>query len=129
MKIKQYSDNPVEILKEQSPIFLFLYYISVFTTYIGTVIFGWYFVYLAYTVEIPSYDILCLECTFPYYVLVMTVITLWLFNFYFYILNEIRFRFWNYIKQTLHTGVKRGNYYLSIIAIIFTFLTYINFIK
>jgi len=129
MKIKEYSDNPITILKEKSPNFLFLYYISVFITYFGTVVFSWYFVHLAYTIEIPSYDILCLECKFQYYILAMTLITFWLFNFYFYILNEIRFRFWNYIKKTFHTEVKMGNYYLSIIAVVLTFLTYINFIK
>jgi hypothetical protein len=126
---KKYSDNPIATLKEKSPNFLFLYYFSVFIVYFGTILFGWYFVHLAYTVEIPSYDILCLQCKFGYYISTITIFTLWIFNLYFYILNEFRFRFWNYIRETLHTKVVRENYYLSIISVILTFLTFIYFIK
>lgn len=129
MKIREYSDNPVTVLKEKAPIFLGLYYLSTFVTYFGAILAGWYFVYLAYTIEIPSYDILCLECKFQYYVLTISLITFWIFNFYFYMLNEIRFRFWNYIRKTLHTKTVRGNYYLSIIAVMLTFLTFLNIIN
>ena len=129
MKIKKYSDNPIVTLKEKSPVFLFSYYLSIFITYFGTVLFSWYFVYLAYTVEIPTYDILCLECKFQYYVATMFLLTFWLFNFYFYILNEVRFRFWNYIRKTLNTKVLKSNFYLITISTLLTFLTFLNFIK
>jgi len=129
MKIKKYSDNPIAVLKEKTPLFLSLYYLSIFITYFGTILFSWYFVYLAYTVETPTYDILCLECKFQYHILAMCLVTFWLFSFYFYILNEARFRFWNYIKETFHNKLKRSNDYLSIVAVVLTFLTFLNFIK
>jgi hypothetical protein len=129
MQIKQYTDNPIFILKKEFPIFLGSYYLSVLITYFGTILFGWYFVYLAYTVEVPSYDILCSQCKPGYHLFTLTLIILWMFNFYFYLLNEIRFRFWNYIREKFQDKIKRSNLYLITLTIVLTIMTLSNFIK
>ena len=118
-----YSDNPLSKIKEISPNFYKLYNISVFVSYIGFIIINWYFINLAYTINIPSYDILCLGCNSFSHIMNVSLILLWLFFLYFYIMQELRFRFAHYSGKPCNNCIKRNNVFYILGSFILMFAT------
>ena len=119
----KYSDNPSMKLKEVSPLFYKLYNFSIFTTYIGFIIISWYFINLAYTVNTPSYDILCLSCNLYSHVFNICLLGAWLFFLYFYILNEIRFRFAQYTSKITEKHIHKMNIFYLLFSVLFMIVT------
>jgi len=118
-----YSDEPLHKLKEFSPIFYKLYSISVYLVYFGVIVFSWYFINSAYTINSLSYDVLCSECNLFYRIETKILIIIWLLNFYFYILNEVRFRFWNYIEEITEYLIAKNNKLIYAITFLLTALS------
>lgn len=123
-----YSDDPMKKLKDRHPKFFNLYRQSLFVVYGGIVLFFWYFVYLAYTTGVPSYDILCSTCSTPVHAVAILIVLFWFFNLYFYVLNEIRFRFWHYMKRLPDELFGRNNTFLLMLTTILTFSTILIFL-
>lgn len=118
-----YSDDPFLNLKKITPIYCKLYNFSVFIAYLGLIIISWYFVNLAYTINTPSYDILCFGCNLFSHMVNVSLLLVWLFFLYFYILNEIRFRFAHYSGRISKTSAKINNSLFILGAIVFTVIT------
>ena len=123
MSLKDYSSSPMDMLSEKSPIFYSIYKLSIILTYAGILLFAWYFIYIAYTIKTPSYDILCSYCVEWIRSLIFGSIVFWIFFLYFYVLSEIRFRIWNYIKPLVEDGLKRSNIIILSSSIILALLT------
>ncbi len=119
----KYSDNPLLKLKQITPIFYKLYSLSIIITYFGFIIISWYFINLAYTINTPSYDILCLGCNLFSHMFNVTLLSLWIFFLYFYILNEIRFRFAQYTGKTKENYIKKINLLYILLSILLTAIT------
>ncbi len=118
-----YSDNPLLKLKEVTPFFYELYNLAVFISYIGFIIISWYFINLAYTINTPSYDILCLSCNLFSHLVNVALLLFWMFFLYFYILNEIRFRFVHYAAKTQEGLIKRNNLLYIVGSLALTLIT------
>lgn len=118
-----YSDNPLLKIKEISSLFYKLYIESIFITYFGFIVISWYFVNLAYTINTPSYDILCFGCGLFSHLFMVILLSIWLFFLYFYIMNEVRFRFAHYSGRKQETSIKRNNVFFILFSLIFTFAT------
>ncbi|MDD2840300.1 MAG: hypothetical protein PHY80_04220 [Rickettsiales bacterium] len=118
-----YSDDPFLKLKEISPFYCKLYNFSVFMTYIGFIIISWYFINLAYTINTPSYDILCFGCNLFSHLTNVCLLLIWLFFLYFYILNEIRFRFAHYSGRKNEKSVKVNNSFFILGSVFLTVIT------
>lgn len=118
-----YSDNPLLKLKEISPFFYELYNLAVFISYTGFIVISWYFINLAYTINTPSYDILCLGCNLFSHLVNVTLLLFWIFFLYFYILNEIRFRFAHYAAKKQEALIKRNNLFYIVGSLILTLIT------
>lgn len=118
-----YSDNPLAKLKEVTPFFYELYNLSVFMSYIGFIMISWYFINLAYTINTPSYDILCVSCNLFSHLANVILLLIWLFFLFFYILNEIRFRFAHYTSRDGEKFVKRNNIFYIVGSFALTFIT------
>lgn len=119
----KYSDNPLLKLKEITPFFYRIYNLSVFISYIGFIIVSWYFINLAYTINTPSYDILCLSCNLFSHLVNVILLLFWVFFLYFYILNEIRFRFAHYTGKNNEDRIKRNNLFYIVISLLLTLIT------
>ena len=119
----KYSDNPLAKLKEVTPFFYELYNLSVFMSYMGFITISWYFINLAYTINTPSYDILCISCNLFSHVINIVLLLIWLFFLYFYILNEVRFRFAHYAAKKEEKFIKRNNMFYIIGAFVLTAIT------
>lgn len=119
----KYSDNPLLKLKQITPIFYKLYSLSIIITYFGFIIISWYFINLAYTINTPSYDILCLGCNLFSHMFNVTLLSLWIFFLYFYILNEIRFRFAQYTGKTKENYIKKINLLYILLSILLAAIT------
>lgn len=120
----KYSDNPLMKLKEVSPLFYKIYNLSVLMSYIGFVAVSWYFINLAYTINTPSYDILCAGCTpFSHFINVLLLVV-WLFFLYFYIVNEIRFRFAHYANIVDSNTIRAYNLGYVILVFVFTLVSF-----
>lgn len=118
-----YSDDPLLKIKEVTPLFYRLYSLSVFTTYFGFIIISWYFINLAYTINTPSYDITCVHCSLFTQLSNLIFFLAWLFFLYFYILNEIRFRFAHYSGKKQEKLIKRNNSIYAISSAILVIIT------
>jgi len=118
-----YSDSPLLRLKEVSPFFYELYNLAVFISYIGFVIISWYFINLAYTINTPSYDILCIGCNLSSHLVNVTLLLFWIFFLYLYILNEIRFRFVHYTSKSQKDLIRRNNLIFVVVSLILTLIT------
>lgn len=118
-----YSDNPFLKLKNISPMYYKLYNFSVLFVYFGLLIIGWYFINLAYTINTPSYDILCFGCNIGSHLFKISMLLVWLFFLYFYILNEIRFRYAYYSGKTNEALIKQNNIIFILLALFFVILT------
>ncbi len=118
-----YSDDPFLKLKQITPFYCKLYSLSVFVAYIGFIIISWYFINLAYTINTPSYDILCFGCNLFSHLTNVFLLLVWLFFLYFYILNEIRFRFAHYSGRKNESSVKVNNSFFILASIFFTVIT------
>ncbi len=119
----KYSDNPLLKLKEISPLFYGLYSLSVIITYIGLIVISWYFINLAYTINTPSYDILCFGCNLFSHMFNVALLGIWLFFLYFYILNEIRFRFAQYTGKITEKYIQRVNILYILLSVLFSAIT------
>ena len=118
-----YSDNPLLKLKVVSPFFYELYNLAVFVSYIGFIIISWYFINLAYTINTPSYDILCISCNLFSHLVNVSLLLFWMFFLYFYILNEIRFRFAHYTAKKQEVYIKRNNLLYIVGSLALTLIT------
>lgn len=120
----KYSDDPLLKIKEKAPFFYEMYNLSVVMTYIGFLIISWYFINLAYTINTPSYDILCIGCNIFSHMANVSLMFIWLFFLYFYIINEVRFRFTHYAQTKRDYLIRRNNKIVLIISLALTILTY-----
>lgn len=123
---KNSSETNIDRVRRESPLFLFVYNLSVFTVYAGTMLFAWYFINLAYSIDQTSYDIMCSECEHSKHLIRIVLMTFWLLFFYFYLLNEIRFRIWDYCKKKSDIDVIKGNYYIVTIAVVIAVTTFLK---
>ena len=119
----KYSDDSLENLRGLSPAYYQLYNVSVFATYIGFLVICWYFINLAYTINTQSYDVLCLNCGLVSHLTNVTLLACWLFFLYFYMLNEIRFRFLHFSHKGQEKAVKRNNIVNIVSAVIMALLS------
>ncbi len=119
----KYSDDSLENLRGLTPVYYQLYNVSVFATYIGFLVICWYFINLAYTINTQSYDVLCLNCGLLSHLTKVTLLVCWLFFLYFYMLNEVRFRFLHFSHRGQEKAVKRSNTIYIVAAIIMALLS------
>lgn len=119
----KYSDDSLENLRGLTPVYYQLYNVSVFATYIGFLVICWYFINLAYTINTQSYDVLCLNCGLLPHLTKVTLLVCWLFFLYFYMLNEVRFRFLHFSHRGQEKAVKRSNTIYIVAAIIMALLS------
>lgn len=105
----KYSDDSLENLRGLSPFYYQLYNTSVFITYFGLLVISWYFINLAYTINTQSYDVLCESCGFILHIMKISLLVIWLFFLYFYMLNEVRFRFMHFSHRAQEKFIKRNN--------------------
>ena len=119
----KYSDDSLENLRGLTPVYYQLYNVSVFATYIGFLVICWYFINLAYTINTQSYDVLCLNCGLLSHLTKVTLLVCWLFFLYFYMLNEVRFRFLHFSHRGQEKAVKRHNTIYIVAAIIMALLS------
>lgn len=119
----KYSDDPLLKVGEFTPNYYKLYSIATFITYIGLVLIGWYFVNLAYTIKGTTYDILCSNCGAVPFLMNILSLLVWLFFMYFYIINEVRFRFANYTNKSEEL-IKRNNLLSISLSIVFTLVSF-----
>lgn len=119
----KYSDDSLENLRGLTPVYYQLYNVSVFATYIGFLVICWYFINLAYTINTQSYDVLCLDCGLLPHLTKVSLLVCWLFFLYFYMLNEVRFRFLHFSHRGQEKAVKRHNAIYIVAAIIMALLS------
>ena len=119
----KYSDNPLLKLKEVSPLFYKIYSLSILVSYFGFIVISWYFINLAYTINTPSYDILCFGCNLFSHMFNVVLLTLWAFFLYFYIVNEIRFRLAQYAEKITSEHIKKANVLYFLISLLLTVIT------
>lgn len=119
----KYSDDSLENLRGLSPAYYQLYNLSVFATYFGLLIICWYFINLAYTINTQSYDVLCADCGLLSHSIKLGLLITWLFFLYFYMLNEIRFRFMHFSHRGQEKAVKRNNSVYILSAVIMALLS------
>lgn len=119
----KYSDDSLENLRGLSPVYYQLYNVSVFATYIGFLVICWYFINLAYTINTQSYDVLCLNCGLLPHLTKVSLLVCWLFFLYFYMLNEVRFRFLHFSHRGQEKAVKRNNTIYIVSAVIMALLS------
>lgn len=125
----KYSDDSLENLRGLSPVYYQLYNVSVFATYIGFLVICWYFINLAYTINTQSYDVLCLNCGIISHISKVGLLAVWLFFLYFYMLNEVRFRFMHFSHRGQEKAVKRNNNIYILSAVILTILSIFIILK
>lgn len=118
-----YSDDALAKLKVSTPFYYELYNLSVFMSYFGFIIMSLYFINLAYTINTPSYDILCITCNLFSHLVNVSLLLVWLFFLYFYIFNEIRFRIEQYTTKKQEKSMKKNNILFILSSFICTFIT------
>jgi hypothetical protein len=118
-----YSHADVDRLLDSTPKFSKFYHLMTCLVYAGIMVIIWMFVYYAYTIDKPIYDLLCVNCGKATINIVKVIITTWLFALYFYFLCELRCRAWDLCIFTTDSLVKKTNKWILAMSVLFTGLT------
>lgn len=105
-----YSHEHIEKLMSLNPFIKELYKSTTAIVYFGVVLALWFFVYYAYTINVPYEDLRCDDCGFFMSTIAKTLITLWIFSMFFYLLYEIRCRIWDLGKLQEVKIINRTNW-------------------
>lgn len=122
-----YSHEDVDRLLDSTPKFSRFYHIMTGFVYAGIMVIVWSFVYYAYTIDKPIYDLFCVDCKAGAIVSIKLLVTAWLFALYFYFLCELRCRAWDMCLMADKVSVKKSNKWILAMSVLFTGLTAVFF--
>ena len=119
----EYCHDKVDDLLDSTPRFSFFYHLMTIAVYLGILFIVWFFVYYAYSIDTPIYDLLCIECGIITRTVIKSLITFWLFALYFYFLAELRCRAWDMNIFVMDTSVQKTNKWILALSFLFAGLT------
>lgn len=118
------SESNILLKLRQTTKYYYKYYLSsIIFLYIAILVFLWYFIKLAYNINEQNYNILEANCSGIFCYVKNIFLLTSLFNCYFYLINELRFKFIVNFKKSRVIDIAKGNIMTVFLSLFIFILT------